>query len=153
MIDAPHITTIPARNTAMIHLTIPRAEIQSVMGPGLSEVKAVIAAQGIDITGPWFTHHLRMDPKVFDFEICMPVKSPIRPAGRVVPGTVPAARVARTIYHGPYEGLGEAWGQFGEWVKAQGHTPAPDLWEIYTVGPESGASAAQWQTELIRPVL
>ena len=47
------------------------------------------------------------------------------------PGTLPAARVARTVYHGDYEGLGEAWGEFGEWIKAQGLKPAPDLWEVY----------------------
>jgi hypothetical protein len=30
---------------------------------------AAVAAQGIAPAGPWFTHHLRMDPATFDFEI------------------------------------------------------------------------------------
>jgi hypothetical protein len=34
-------------STAFIHLTIPRAEIQNVMGPGINELMATIAAQGI----------------------------------------------------------------------------------------------------------
>jgi hypothetical protein len=70
------------------------------MGPGLSELMAAVAAQGVSPTGPWFDHHQRMDPDTFDFEIGVPVQSPISPAGRVQPGRLPATIVARTIYHG-----------------------------------------------------
>lgn len=45
-----------------------------------------------------------MDPAIFDFEISVPVTSPVAAAGRVKPGQLPATKVARTIYHGPYEG-------------------------------------------------
>ena len=37
----------------------PREEIQLAMGPGIREVFAVLAAQGIAPAGPWFTHHRR----------------------------------------------------------------------------------------------
>jgi effector-binding domain-containing protein len=152
MIDTPTIVQSPVQQTAMIRLTVPRSEIQKVMGPGIGEVMAALAAQGISPAGPWLTHHVRMDPKVFDFEICVPVKLPIKAAGRVKPGVLPAARVVRTVYHGPYEGLGDAWGEVTAWIKAQGLTPGPDLWEVYRVGPESGPDSKKWQTELNKPV-
>lgn len=152
MIDEPTITRTTEQLTAMIHLTIPRAEIQKAMGPGISEVKAAIAAQGIDAAGPWLTHHLRMDPEVFDFEICVPVRSSVTAAGRVKPGVLRAGRVARTVYHGPYEGLGAAWGEFGSWIKARGLTPAEDLWEVYIVDPEKNPDPSSWRTELNRPL-
>jgi len=66
MIDAPQITQTVSQLTANLHLTVPRAEIRNVMGPGLSEVRAAIAAQGVAAAGPWFTHHLKMDPGIFD---------------------------------------------------------------------------------------
>jgi effector-binding domain-containing protein len=153
MIDTPEIIQTPIQQIAMIHLSVPRAAIQQVMGPGISEVLAAVAAQGIFATGPWFTHHLKMDQKIFDFEICVPVASPISANGRVKPGQLPASKVARTIYHGPYEGLGEAWGELGAWIKAKGLTPAEDLWECYIVGPESSPDPATWCTELNRPLL
>src|SRR5580704_15583559 len=106
MIDTPRITQTDALLTAFIHLTVPREEIRTVMGPGLGEVKAAIAAQGVAATGPWFTHHLRMVPDVFDFEICVPVSAPIDPDGRVERGQWPVTTVARTIFHGDYAGLG-----------------------------------------------
>jgi effector-binding domain-containing protein len=152
MLDTPHITQTEARQTAVIHLTIPRAEIRNVMGPGIRELMSVVAAQGVTPTGAWFTHHLRMEPEVFDFEIGVPVMSPVTPSGRVQPGRLPAAIVARTVFHGGYEGLPAAWGEFDAWISANGHASAPNLWEIYVAGPESSTDPANWRTELYRPL-
>jgi effector-binding domain-containing protein len=152
MLETPQITQTPAQQVARIHLTVPRSEIQHVMGPGIQEVMTTLAAQGIPPAGPWFTHHLRMDPATFDFEICVPVSRPVTPAGRVQPGELPAAKVARTVYRGPYEGLGAAWGELMAWIAANGHTPREDLWECYVAGPESSADPADWRTELNRPL-
>ncbi|MDN0074341.1 GyrI-like domain-containing protein [Crenobacter sp. SG2303] len=153
MIDTPRIAQTDARLTAVIHLTVARAEIQRVMGPAIAEVLATIAAQGIAPTGPVFSHHLNMDPDTFDVEVGVPVASPVTRTGRVTPGELPAATVARTVYHGPYEGLGVAWGEFMAWIAAAGHEAAPDLWERYVTGPESGPDPASWCTELNRPLL
>jgi effector-binding domain-containing protein len=153
MLDRPGITQTVARTTAVIRLTIPRAEIRSVMGPGIAELMAAVAAQGVAPAGPIFSHHFRMDPDTFDCEIGVPVAAPISAAGRVKPGQLPAATVARTVYHGPYEGLAAAWGVFMDWIKAEGHAPAPDLWECYVSGPESGPDPATWRTELNRPLV
>src|SRR6266851_5280959 len=103
MIDTPQITQTAGLLTAFVHLTVPREDVRKVMGPGLDEVKAAIAAQGIATTGPWFTHHLRMEPGIFDFEICVPVTAPIEPVGRVEAGQWPVTTVARTVFHGDYE--------------------------------------------------
>ena len=152
MLDTPHITQTTTQLTAVIHLTIPRDEIQSVMGPGIGELMATIAAQGITPTGPWFSHHLKIAPDTWDFEISVPVSAPVVAAGRVRPSQWPAMKVARTVYHGPYEGLADAWGEFLDWITANGHTPAPDLYECYLAGPESSSDPADWRTELTKPL-
>ena len=127
MIGKREIVQTAAQLTAIIHLTIPREEIRNVMGPGVNELMATIAAQGITPAGPWFDHHLKMDPDIFEFEISVPVTAPVAAAGRVKPSQLPAATVARTVYLGPYEGLGDAWGEFVDWITAEGHTPAPNF--------------------------
>jgi effector-binding domain-containing protein len=111
-----------------------------------------IAAQGIAPTGPWFTHHLKTPGEIFDFEIGVPVAGKVAPVGRVKPGRLPAANVARTVYRGPYEGLPAAWGEFMAWLATQGHAQAQDLWEVYAAGPESSPDPASWRTELNRPL-
>ena len=153
MLDTPRITQTEARRTAVIRLTIPRKEMRNVMQPGLGELMAAIAAQGIAPAGPWFTHHLRMSPDVFDFEISVPVTAPIAAEGRVQPSEWPAMTVAKTVYHGPYEGLGAAWGEFDAWIASHGHAPAPDLWECYVAGPEANPDPVSWRTELYRPLV
>jgi effector-binding domain-containing protein len=152
MIATPSIADSPAQIVARIRLSVPRAEIRHVMGPGIQEVMAAVMAQGVGPAGPWRTWHHRMDPDVFDFDICVPVRAPVTPTGRVQPGEIRAARVARTVYTGPYEGLGDAWGALMAWMGAEGHAPADDLWEVYLAGPESGPDPAAWRTELNRPL-
>lgn len=88
-----------------------------------------------------------------DFEIGVPVTNPVAPAGRVRPAAKPATAVIRTIYSGPYEGLGAAWSEFDAWIAAEGLAPAPDLWERYLEGPESDSDPTKWRTELNRPLI
>ncbi len=152
MIDTPHVLQTAAQLTACIRVTVPRADIQKVMGPGISELSAAVAAQGTAVTGPWFTHHLRRPSENFDFEICLPVAKPVTPFGRMTPGQLSATTTARTIYHGGYEGLSTAWGEFRAWIAANGHTPRQDFWECYVVGPESNSDPAAWRTELNQPL-
>jgi effector-binding domain-containing protein len=153
MIDTPCIVQTDAQPTACIHLVVPREEIRDVMGPGYRELMEAVAAQGVTPAGPWLNHHLRMDPGIFDFEISVPVTGPVSPVGRVGMSQLPAARVARTVYHGPYEGLPSAWAEFDAWIAAEGHTASAELWECYVAGPESGPDPATWRTELNRPVV
>ena len=152
MIEEPKLVQTDAQKTAVIHLTIPRNKIQEEMGPGYNELMSTLKAQGITPTGPWFSHHLRMDPSIFDLEIGVPVASDVQPSGRVRPGKLPATKVARTTYRGGYEGLGPAWGEFDTWLQKHGHDTAGDLWEVYTAGPETGNDPSLYRTELNRPL-
>ena len=127
--------------------------MRSAIGPALSELMAAVKAQGLTPSGPWFTHHLKMDPAIFDFEICVPVASPVAAVGRVICREMPAARVARRIYQGPYEGLGPAWGEFKTWIAVHGYVAGPDLYECYIAGPESSPNPAEWRTELSKPLV
>lgn len=152
MIETPRIEQLEAAPTAVIRLVIPRDKMGEVIGPAIEEIMQALAAQGVSPTGPVFAHHFRMDPKSFDFELGVPVDDPIAPAGRVEPGQRPAVSVARTIHHGPYDGLPEAWGEFHAWIEENGYAYAPDIWECYVDGPHSTPDPAKWRTELNRPL-
>lgn len=153
MIDPPQIVQTTAQIAAALRLTVPGNEIQNVMGPGLGEVLGAVQSQGHESAGPWFTHHLKIEPGVFDFEICVPLAAAIVAVGRVSCLTIPELHAARTIYRGPYEGLAAAWGEFDAWIRSSGFTPAPDLYECYEAGPESSPDPSQWRTELTRPLV
>jgi effector-binding domain-containing protein len=152
MIDTPQIVQTQARHVAALRIETPRTRIQEVMGPGIQEAMAAARAQGVGPAGPWFAHHLKITPEQFEFDICVPVTSPVTPIGRVRPAERPALRVARTVYRGPYEGLGAAWHEFDRWIQAAGHETSADMYECYLVGPESSQDPADWQTEFSRPI-
>ena len=152
MLETPHIAKTEPCLIASIRLCVPWSEMRAVMGPGLAEVKTAVAAQGLKTPGPWFNHHFRKPTETLDFEICVPVATPIVAIGRVTAGELPSATVARAVFHGNYGGLGKAWGELANWIVANGHTPAADFWECYAIGPETSADAANWRTQLNWPL-
>jgi effector-binding domain-containing protein len=152
MLATPQIIQTPAQTAAIIHLTVPRNEMMKVFGPAVGELMAALAAQGVEPVGAVFAHHLKMSPDIFDFELGVKVSTPVKPTGRVKPGELTAAKVARTVYSGPYEGLPAAWSEFDRWIKDNGHVQATTLWELYSVGPQSTPDPAAWRTELNRPL-
>ena len=152
MLDTPQIIQTTAQTAAVIHLTVPRSDMMKVFGPAAGELMAALAAQGMKPEGAIFAHHLKMSADNFDFELGVRVSTPVKATGRVKPGELPAAKVVRTVYSGPYEGLPAAWGEFAKWIKANGHEQADELWELYSVGPQSTPDPAGWRTELNRPL-
>ncbi len=148
MLDTPRILQTAAQQTAVIPLKVPKADMRAVMGPGVKELFAAVAAQGVAPAGPWFTHHLEIVPDRWDFEIGVPVATPVVAAGRVRPGQQPSMKAVRAVYHGPYEGLGAAWGEFIAWIAANGYATTGELWESYLSGPES--KPADFRTELTK---
>lgn len=150
MIDTPQIVQHEKQLTAALRLTVPRAEIREVMGPGLKELRQAVADQGVVPSGPWFTHHFRMDPAVFDYEICLPVTMVIASAGRITPGEWPAMKLVQTVYTGGYDGLEAAWREFDDWIAANGLEITSDLYEVYLTARETTQDVKKWQTELSR---
>ena len=153
MISTPEVVQTAAQDAAVIRITVPRSEMRKVFGPAVAELMQTLAAQGVAPLGAVFAHHLRMQPGVFEFELGVRVAALVHVSGRVQPGQLPAARVARTVYSGGYEGLPSAWGEFTAWMQANGHVQAENLWETYSVGPQASANPADWRTELTRPLL
>jgi len=153
MIDEPRIIETTVQPSAVIRMTIAPAEIQQVMGPAIGEVMGTVMSQGVTPTGAVFSHYFSMSAEVWDLEVGVTVASPITPHGRVTNGQLPAVTAARTIYRGPYEGLGDAWGGLMKWCADNGHTPSQELWESYLTDPGASPDPATWETELTLPLV
>lgn len=152
MLETPAIVHSAPQATVVIHLTIPRPGIIRAMPAAMAELAGVLRAQGIAPSGPCYSYHWRRPGEIFDFEVGFPVEQVVAPAGRVRMSSLPASRVARTIHHGGYDGLAEAWGSFCKRVDEAGLNPREDLWERYLVGPNDSTDPADWRTELNRPL-
>jgi len=152
MIDTPTIVETQAQLTAVIHLDIAREQMPAEFGHAINEVLQALSAQGIEPRSAALAYHLRMPPGRFDLEVGFVVSDTIAASGRVKASQLPAGRVARTIYRGPYQGLPTAWDTFTQWMNDQGVKQGEDLWELYSVGPHVTTDDSEYQTELNRPL-
>jgi DNA gyrase inhibitor GyrI len=151
-LDALEIVDMADFDVAFIPVEVEAARIRDIMGPTLAALRAAVAAQGLPADGPWLTHHWRRPAEKFVFDLCLPTPRPIAVAGRVRPGVLSAARIARCQYSGDYSGLPGAWTAFSGWVAAQGVQTRADFWETYLCGPASGLLPEKWRTELVKPL-
>lgn len=152
MIEPFDVLDLTPRQAAVIHLRIPRAEMESAMPAAIGELFATLAVQARTPAGPLFAHHACVDPEVFDFYVGVPIDGDIPETGRVCGGLQPGGRVARTTFRGDYGGLAGAWEAFDAALDAAGLERAPDLLETYVQGPETDPDPATWITELVRPL-
>lgn len=146
VIDAPQIVLSPPRAVAVVPLRLVPEAVPDALPAALDELYAALAAQGVAPAGPPFTYHRPATDGVADFELGVPVPTPVTARGRVVPTTLPGARVAVATWRGPYDRLGDAWASLAAWLALRGHVPADECWECY-LGPADAPV-----TELHRPL-
>ena len=148
MITTPEITTTTEVPTATIHLVVPGKDMPKYMDPAIQEIIKVLAEQDIRPAGPMFSYHHCRPSATFDFEIGFPVEKAIRESGRVKNGKLPAERVARCVYQGPYEGLAQAWPKLQEWIREQGLPETSRFFERYLNNPDEVKDPKDYRTEL-----
>ena len=148
MITKPELVTTSEVLSAAIHLTIPGRDMPKYMDPAIQEIIKVLADQGMQPAGPMFSYHYRRPSDTFDFEIGFEVAKAIATAGRVMNSKLPAVKVARAVYEGPYEGLAEAWGELQKWVREQKLSETGRFWERYLTNPAEVTDPKKYRTEL-----
>lgn len=148
MITPPEVISTKELITAAIPLVIPGRDMPKYMDPAIQEIITTIKGQGITITGPMFSYHHRRPSDTFDFEIGFPVSKAIKPEGRVINSKLPAVKVVRSVYQGPYEGLAQAWPALQNWVRTNGHGETGKFWESYLNNPEEVKDPKEYRTEL-----
>lgn len=150
MISTPEIISTLETATAVIPLMIPGRDMPKYMDPAIQEIIKTITEQGVQIAGPMFSYHHRRPSDTFDFEIGFPVSKAINPpsGGRVVNSKLPAVKVVRSVYTGPYEGLAQAWTALQKWVRENGHGENGKFWEAYLTNPDEVKDPNKYRTEL-----
>ena len=148
MITRPEVINVRERRTASIHLVIPCLDMGRYMDPAIREVLDSLSAQGMLPAGPMFSLHNRRPSDSFDFEIGFPVEGPVVESGRMRNSTLPAAKVARAVYQGPYERLGDAWRALQVWVRENGLPATGRFWESYLNNPDEVKDPEEYRTEL-----
>ena len=150
MNETPEVLEAESLLTAVVPLVAPNDQLKSVIGPAIGEVAMALKQCAVMPCGALFVLVKSRRDGVVDLEVGFPVPERVAPSGRVVPSQLPAARVARALYTGSYEGLAAAWAELDRWVASQELCASEVGWEFYVRGPESSADPTDWCTELSR---
>jgi effector-binding domain-containing protein len=148
------LQTLEAQNVAMVRLEIDADKVSTTLATILPEVVRTVTEQKAEMMGPPFSRYHRIDTEAnrIDVEAGIPVKAPIRPSGRVKPGTLPAGRAAMTWHVGSYHKLQQSYDRLGAWMKSEGLAARGGFWEIYWTDPGLEPDPSTWRTQIFWPV-
>ncbi|MFC4493408.1 GyrI-like domain-containing protein [Streptomyces ovatisporus] len=148
----PELVTVEQATTAVVRGVVPTAELRNFFDDSFRELAAAVSVQQVAVQGPAFALYHGAPGETADLEVGFVTDRPVKPRGDVAAGSLPAARVARLLHLGPFDGLGASWGRLGAWIREQGLTPGEDLWECYLTEPSPDMDPDDLRTELNWPV-
>lgn len=125
-----------AQRAAVVRGTARSEEISAFLGAAFSEVLAVLEHQGAPPAGPPFARYVPGPTGTFDVVAGFPCLGLINPSGRVQPDELPGGSIARTLHHGGYAGVGEAYDALDTWIVRRGYVATGPAWESYLDGPD-----------------
>jgi hypothetical protein len=111
-----------ARPTAVIAAATTWREFPRLWQPLLDEVYAVVDGR---------TNVMLYRDDVPHVEVGVLAPEGFVPRGRVIASALPAGRVARTVYRGPFDGLQAGHRAVLDWCAEHGHALSGVRWEVY----------------------
>ncbi|MEU1957319.1 GyrI-like domain-containing protein [Nocardia rhamnosiphila] len=144
----PELLEIAETITAVVRGRVAPAQTISFFDTSFGILPPAIAAQEAAITGPALSRWGDASEEATDLEVGFPVDRRIRPDGDVVPGVLPACRVARVVHYGAFDALGATWDRLHGWITEQRLVPGADRWEVYLTEPDPHMDPADLRTEL-----
>jgi effector-binding domain-containing protein len=149
----PEIVEMAERPTAVIRGVVPAEELPSFYDRSFPALFRAAQEQGVSPVSAAFGLYRGLPADTVDLEVGFVTDRPVRPDGDVVPSTLPAGRVARSVHAGGFEGLGASWEELRSWMHEEGLTPGPVFWEVYLTEPSPDMDPADLRTELNWPIV
>lgn len=146
------IRELPVRNYLGEHFASPTTEVgRNVQGAFASLYSQIERARSRP-AGPPFL--IASPPKdgVMEIEVGAPCNPVPEPAPGQHAGKLDACRAAATLYRGPYERIGQVYGQVFRWIGEHGYRPAGAPREVYLNGPGDVQDSAGYLTEVVIPI-
>lgn len=147
------VRTIPERNAATLHTTIPCYSAEGTVWDvlrsetkGLSLVPADPCLLGITyLDGEYKEENVEL-------EAWMTVKGSYPDTEHVKFRTLPAVTVASCTYKGCYDMIGQVYAAIIEWANGNGYSFTGPMFNIYHVSPRDTADPNEYVTEVCYPV-
>lgn len=129
-------------------------EMGQLMGQLFGTAYEALAAQGLQVSGPAFSHYLEYDEStgISTFVAGFPVTPAGSGAGDAMARSYPEMKVVEAIHTGPYDNLVESYMTLEAYMEEHGLEPTGEAFEIYLVSMEQQSDPALWKTRIAYPL-
>ncbi|HEY6748797.1 MAG TPA: GyrI-like domain-containing protein [Mycobacteriales bacterium] len=124
------------KQTAVVHGRLRLQDMPAFLGGAFEAVSASLHRRGLHVAGPPFALYRGRPTEAVEVEAGFPVVEEVAPDGDVRPGTLPGGDAVETVHTGPYDTLGETYGEMAAWMTRHGRAPADLSWESYLTDPD-----------------
>ncbi|MEU3982423.1 MerR family transcriptional regulator [Streptomyces sp. NPDC026672] len=160
LLERPQVSTsiehrrIPARHAAAVGGDVTTADVSAWYHGALGELYAVLDSQHIDpvdAAGAIYTDGL-FTVEHGQATVYIPIKAPLRPAGRVQLVELPSVELAVIAHEGPESGIDRAYGALADYVSRHALAVEGPIHEFYPINRHHTADRSRWRTEIGWPV-
>ncbi|HEX4492986.1 MAG TPA: MerR family transcriptional regulator [Acidimicrobiia bacterium] len=144
----------PPATVAAIEAAVELADLAPWFDGAMGELRATLAAQGIEPAGPggavvadaFFTDEHG------ELTVYVPCVTPPRPVGRVTAKLLPPTELAVTVHHGSHTDIDRSYGAVASYVAERAIGVDGPVRERYLVGRYDTTDERQWRTEIGWPI-
>lgn len=144
----PHVRDVGPVALAVIRDTVGMEELPAFFDRAYRQVLETIERQGLHPLGAPVGVYYGQPGETVDLAAGFPVSGRVLPDGDVAPGELPGGRVAEMIHRGSYDTLAASYQKLEDWMREQGHTAAPIVWETYLTMPTPEGNPDDMLTQL-----
>jgi effector-binding domain-containing protein len=125
----------PAQPTLSIRTTTSIKELPQELGRAYGAIGQYMAQLGEQPAGAPYAAYFTFDMENMDIEIGFPVGGSLPGEGEIQAGKIPAGKIARCLYTGPYNKIEPAYNALTAYVEEQGHETTGIAYEFYLNDP------------------
>lgn len=125
----------PAQPTLSIRTTTSIKELPQALGKAYGAIGQYLAEIGKQPAGAAYAAYFTFEMESMDIEIGFPVASRLPGKGEILSGEIPAGKIARCLYTGPYKKIKPAYDALTSYVEEQGYEATGVAYEYYLNDP------------------
>jgi effector-binding domain-containing protein len=151
-VEQPVLTSAPRRFVLYRHRIVAEGDLKTVLPDTFRELYECIGAAGVSPGGmPFVVYHEGSQPGVrWEIDICAPVSAPMVAPPCLEYIEMPSCIVISMLHVGPYDTLGDAYGQVEAYITEHGLQKAGPPREFYYSEPD--VAPAETRTLIEWPV-
>ncbi|MCJ7534509.1 MAG: GyrI-like domain-containing protein [Anaerolineales bacterium] len=137
--------------TLFIHTTTSIKNLPQELGKAYGAIGQYLALLGAQPAGAPYAAYFNFDMSHMEVEIGFPVSSNLPGKDEIQSGEVPAGKIARCLYTGPYNKIEPAYNALTAWVEEQGYEATGVAYEFYLNDPGEVAPE-ELMTQIVFPL-